>query len=135
MRVCVVISFILDVRLVDAPAGVTQEEGHTGFFHLPSVVLALIFIAGRIQPSLPSSTMQSNFVYPRTNRSTLVGHEGKSQFVLLHRDSNSRPNVRRFSRLLTDPPGRPALGGTFECLVILVVCSKIRKRPGHSFWG
>ena len=30
--VCVcmlVISFILDVRLVDAPAGVTQEEGHT----------------------------------------------------------------------------------------------------------
>ena len=25
---CVIISFILDVRLVDAPAGVTQEEGH-----------------------------------------------------------------------------------------------------------
>ena len=28
--VCVVIPFILDVRLVDAPAGVTQEEDHTG---------------------------------------------------------------------------------------------------------
>ena len=30
---CVVIAipFIPDVRLVDAPAGVTQEEGHTGF--------------------------------------------------------------------------------------------------------
>ena len=46
------IPFILDVRLVDAPAGVTQEEGHTGFLHLPSEVLALIFLARGIQPSL-----------------------------------------------------------------------------------
>ena len=39
--VCVVIPFILDVRLVDVPAGVTQEEGHTGFLtHLPCAVLA-----------------------------------------------------------------------------------------------
>ena len=31
--VCAVIPFILDVRRVDAPAGVTQqEEGHTEFF-------------------------------------------------------------------------------------------------------
>ena len=53
--VCVVIPlFILDVRLVDVPAGVTQEAGHTGFLiHLlPSAVLALIFLAGRIQPFL-----------------------------------------------------------------------------------
>ena len=50
--VCVVIPFILDVRLVDAPAGVTQEEGHTRFLRLPSAVLALIYIARRIQPSL-----------------------------------------------------------------------------------
>ena len=49
--VCVVILFILDVRLVDVPAGVTQEEGHTGFLHLPSAVLVLIFLARRIQPS------------------------------------------------------------------------------------
>ena len=49
---CVVLPFILDVRLVDAPAGVTQEGDHTGFLiHLPSAVLALIFIARRIQPS------------------------------------------------------------------------------------
>ena len=49
--VCVVIPFILDVRFVDVPAGVTQEEGHTGFLiHLPSVVRALIFLARRIQP-------------------------------------------------------------------------------------
>ena len=48
--VWVVIPFILDVRLVDVPAGVTQEEGHTVFFHLPSAVLALFFLARRIQP-------------------------------------------------------------------------------------
>ena len=48
MCVCVVIPFILDVRLVDVPARVTQEEGHTGFIHLPSAALALILIAGRI---------------------------------------------------------------------------------------
>ena len=34
-----------------APAGVTQEEGHTGLLHLPSAVLASISIARRIQPS------------------------------------------------------------------------------------
>ena len=45
--VCVVIPFILDVRLAD-----TQEEGHTGVLHLPSVVLALIFLARTIQLSL-----------------------------------------------------------------------------------
>ena len=39
--------------MLDVPAGVTQEEGHTGFFiHFPSAVLALIFLAGRIQPFL-----------------------------------------------------------------------------------
>ena len=48
---CVVILFILDVRLVDAPAGVTQEEGHTGLLRLPSAALTLFFLARRIQPS------------------------------------------------------------------------------------
>ena len=28
------------------------SRGHTGFLHLPSAVLALVFIARRIQPSL-----------------------------------------------------------------------------------
>ena len=38
---------------VDVPARVTQqEEGHTGFLHLPSAVLVLIFLARRIQPFL-----------------------------------------------------------------------------------
>ena len=36
---------------MDVPAEVTQEEGRTGFLvHLPSVVLALLFLAGRIRP-------------------------------------------------------------------------------------
>ena len=36
---------------MDVPAGVTQEEGHTGFLiHLLSAVHALIFLARRIQP-------------------------------------------------------------------------------------
>ena len=47
-----VIPFVLDVRVVVAPAGVTQEEGHTGFLHLPSAVLALISLARMIQPFL-----------------------------------------------------------------------------------
>ena len=38
---------------MDVPAGVTQEEGHTGFLiYLPSAVRALIFVARRIQPFL-----------------------------------------------------------------------------------
>ena len=39
---------------MDVPAGVTQEESHTGFLiHLPSAVLAaLVFLAGRIWPFL-----------------------------------------------------------------------------------
>ena len=39
---------------LDVPAGVTQEEGHTGFFiHLLPAVRALIFLARRIQPFIP----------------------------------------------------------------------------------
>ena len=49
---CVFFPFILDIKL-DVPAGVTQEEGHTGFFiHLLSAVRALIFLTRRIQPFL-----------------------------------------------------------------------------------
>ena len=73
---CVLSSHLfLDVRLVDAPAGVTQEEGHTELLHLSSAVLAFIFIVRRIQPSLsPSSTVKSNFVDPRIN-TLLLGHD------------------------------------------------------------
>ena len=47
---------------------VTQEEGNTGFLHLPSAGLALIFIARRIQPSLSLIDREVVFfVYPRVN--------------------------------------------------------------------
>ena len=61
--VCVVIPFILDVRFMDVPAGVTQKEGHTGFLHLPSAVLAIIFWREDFGHSFTSSTVKSNFVY------------------------------------------------------------------------
>ena len=57
----VAILFILGVRLVDAPAGVTQEEGYTGFLHFPSAMLASIFIARRIQPSLSLVDREAGF--------------------------------------------------------------------------
>ena len=59
--VTVVIPFILDVRLVDEPVGVIQEEGHTGFLHLPAAVLCLTFIARRVQTSLSLDDMTSIF--------------------------------------------------------------------------
>ena len=40
------------VRSVDAPAEVTHEDGHTGFLHFRSAVLALMFLARRIPPFL-----------------------------------------------------------------------------------
>ena len=47
--------------MLDVPAGVTQEEGHTGFFiNLLSAVRALIFLARKVQPSFPSLTVKSN---------------------------------------------------------------------------
>ena len=68
---CVVIPFILDVKLVDAPAGATQEEGHTGSHHLPSEMLALIFIARRIQPPLSLVDREVEFMCTH-------------QFIVLH---------------------------------------------------
>ena len=61
--VCVVIPFILDISLVDVLAGVTQEEGHTGFLHLSSAVLALNVFARRIQPFLSLVDRDVEFVY------------------------------------------------------------------------
>ena len=68
--VCVWSSHLFCVRLVGAPAGVTQEENHTGFLHLSSAVLALIFIARRIQPSLSLVDRGIEFCVP-TNYSVI----------------------------------------------------------------
>ena len=51
--VCVFFHSFWTSSSLDVPAGVTQEEGHTGFLmHLLSAVRALIFFARRIQPFL-----------------------------------------------------------------------------------
>ena len=72
--VCVVIPFVLDVGPVDTPAGVTQEEDHTGFLRLASAVLAFIFIARRICHPFPSLSVKSNFLccFSPTNESFKV---------------------------------------------------------------
>ena len=59
----------------EVPAGVTQEEGRSGFLRLPSAVLALIFLARRIQPFLSLVDREVEFLC--TN--DLI--EEKSQFV------------------------------------------------------
>ena len=59
---CVLFPFVLHARLVDVPAGVTQEEGHTGFLiHLLSAVLASIRLARRVQSFL--SLVDRNFEF------------------------------------------------------------------------
>ena len=61
---------------LDVPAGVTQEEGHTGFFiHLLSAVRALVFLARWIQPFLSLVDRKVEFcVLTIFNRSPPVGH-------------------------------------------------------------
>ena len=62
--VCVVFSSHLfwTSSSLDVPAGVTQEEGHTGFLiPLPSAVRALIFLARRIQPFLSLVELEVEF--------------------------------------------------------------------------
>ena len=59
---------------LDVPAGVTQEEGHTGFFiHLSSAVRVLFFLARRIQPFLTLVDREVEFCV-LFNRSPLDGH-------------------------------------------------------------
>ena len=49
---------------MDVPAGVTQEEGHTRCLHLPSAVLALIFIARMVQQFLSLVDREVEFLFP-----------------------------------------------------------------------
>ena len=53
--------------------------------HCGTCLILLIFIAKRVQPSLPSSTLRSNFVYPRqisrSPRTCWALYELESQFV------------------------------------------------------
>ena len=73
---------------LDVSAGVTQKEGHTGFFiHPSSAVRTLISLARRIQPFL-----------------SLV-EWGKSRLP----GSNSRPNVSEGYEVTSELPGCPTL--------------------------
>ena len=79
---------------LDVPAGVTQEEGHTGsLIHLLSAVRALIFLARRIQPSLSLVDCEVEFCAFSTRWAFLfcflVFYSEKSLLT----GSNSRPNV------------------------------------------
>ena len=95
--VCVVIPFILDVRSVDAPAGVTQEEGRTGFLIHLSAVRALIFLARRIQRFLYLVNREVEFCAQRINRSPLVARVTTPRFEL----------KSQCQKVLSEPPGRP----------------------------
>ena len=83
---------------MDAVASrVTEEEGPTWFLHLSPAVLALIFIARRIQPSLSDVAVEVDTLVPvLTCRAFYFYFLRKKRNSWLHRDSNSRPNVRRF---------------------------------------
>ena len=60
---------------LDVPAGVTQEEGLTGFFiHLLPAVRASFFLARRIQSFLSLVDREVEFCNNDLNRSPLVGH-------------------------------------------------------------
>ena len=78
--VYVVIPFILDVRFVDVLAGVTQEEGHTGLLYLTSTVVALIFLARRIQ-LFPSLVDEEKSQFDYSSRMTKI--ISQNFFVLL----------------------------------------------------
>ena len=122
---------------LDVPAGVTQEEGHTGFLiHLPSAVRAFIFLARRIQPFLSLVTVKSNFVaisyeeffsrnvWVRGPKNFLGKKTFINNLIVLHllgiffcfsernsvyRDSNSRPNMSEGYEVTSKLPGRPTL--------------------------
>ena len=93
-----------------------QEKSHTGFFHLPSAVLPLIFLARRIRSSLSLVEREVEFCvqYPRINRSPLVvGHAFFFFFVRKNPSSCDCTEIRTHVltssevSLPTEPPGRP----------------------------
>ena len=70
---------------LDVPAGVTQEEGHTGFLiHLPSAVHAFIFLARRIQSflSLVASEVEFCVLRPTLMETKNLYENGPNPFFL-----------------------------------------------------
>ena len=99
---------------LDVPAGVTQEEGHTGFIiHLPSAVRALIFVARRIQPFLSLVDREVEFCVLTINRSPPVGHFYFGFLVFSEKnpvcqDRTHVPTCQKVTRCLLSYRGRPA---------------------------
>ena len=101
---------------MDVPAGVTQEEGHTGFLiHLPSAVRALIFVARRIQPFL--SLVDRDVEFLCTNELIVLHPLGI--FILFFfvfseknpvcRDRTHVPTCQKVTRCQLSCRGRPAV--------------------------
>ena len=100
---------------MDIPAGVTPEEGHTGFLHLPSAVPALIFLARLEKDSAKSFSLVDREV-------DLLGiiylfiryiFVGENPSSCDHTYIRTHVPTLEGSRLPTEPPGRPAIGVFF----------------------
>ena len=80
------------------PGSHRQAEGHTGVFSFfppppPSFCGAsLIFLSREVGRSFPSATVKSNFVYPRHNRSPLVGHDVRRNLEEIWKKSGRNPS-------------------------------------------
>ena len=104
------------------PAGVTQEEGHTGFLiYLPSAVLCFNFYRekGSAIPSLVDREVEFFVPTNWTNRSPFARHllfiiyyclRGKIPVRVTALTFELATQRQKVSRLLpSEPPGRPAL--------------------------
>ena len=86
---------------LDVSAGVTQEEGHTGFFiHLPSAVRAFIFLARRIQPFLSLVDRQVDFLC--TN--DLIVLHSLGIYNPVYRDRTHVPTCQKVTRIIPPIP-------------------------------
>ena len=112
--VCVVIPFILDVRLfMDAPAGVTQEVSQDFSTFLLRFLPYFVSREGFSRP-FASSTVKSNFVYPRINRSILIYFLWGNIPVRVTAPRFEITSQRQIvSRLPAEPPRRPV-----NCLIV-----------------
>ena len=112
---------------LDVPAGVTQEEGHTGFLILlPSAVRALIFVARRIQPFLSLVDREVEFCV-LTNKSFSTRWAFLFWFFSFYeknpvcRDRTHVPTCQKVTRCRLSYRGRPA---EFKCLINLWAMAK-----------
>ena len=85
---------------LDVPAGVTQEEGHTGFLtHLPSAVRALVFPARRIQPFLSLVDREVEFCLRRPFPNVQIEYVRRTDPILGPNDHIGKCGVIRPSHL------------------------------------